>query len=550
MSAAHYEQAAQAFAAGRHDDAELGFAAQLALDPAHLPSLVDYGVLSFVRGKPERAADLFERALAFLPDNLAIAANLGRALAACGRFVAAEKRWRAILAQAPKDVNANYELAKTLMAQARHDEAAGHFAAALAEARDPLRLQCWRGAINALNYLDTATPETVLAENARFAAAYTPQAAPAPFANPRDPGRRLRLGYITSDFYAHSVARNMLGLFECRNAGAFEIHVYAEIERPDAVTRRFRALSDNWTATDGMDDETLARRIRADGIDILVLVAGHFDRNRVTTLLRRAAPVQLSIYDVSTHGTPAIDGAVFDPVMLAGRGDRFVERTLRLRHTYVHPPIVDAPPVAEPPVRRNGYVTFGSANNPAKMSRGTFDLWAAAMRAVPGSRLRLKFMRAFDEPEMRALFAGRFAERGIAPARIDFVVDAIERAAHLEFYATVDVALDTFPFTGSTTTFEALWMGTPVLTLAGPTALRRWTAAILTRAGRAEWCAADEAEFVRLAGELAAAAPRQDRAGLRADVAGSALCDLRAQARGYERLYRAMWRRWCKLNVA
>ena len=550
MTANDYEHAAKAMAAGRYDEAARGFAAQLARDPLHLPSLVDCGVLCFATGKPEQAVDLFERALRQIPDNPAIATNLGRALAAAGRCVASEGQWRRILASVPGDANARYELGKALLAQARHDEALAEFEGALARIDGPLRPACWRGCINMLNYLDTVSPERVRDENRRFAAAHTPAAPPAPFANARDPERRLRVGYVTSDFYSHSVARSMYGLFAHRNRAAIESFVYAEIERPDAVTNAFGALSDHWISTLGADDAAVASRIRADAIDVLVLIAGHFDKNRIGVLLQRAAPVQLSVGDVAPFGTSAIDGAVFDPTMLAGRGDRFDERVLRHRWNYVHPPIADAPNVAEPPVRRNGYVTFGSANNPAKMSRRTFDLWAAALRAVPNARLKLKFMRAFGEPAMRALFASRFVARGVAPERILFADEALAHDAHLRFYAEIDVALDTYPFTGSTTTFEALWMGVPVVTLAGTTVLQRWTAAMLARAGFSDWCASDDASFARIAAELAATAASQDRASVRAKVEKSTLCDLPGQARAYERLYRAMWRRWCAANAA
>ncbi len=545
MTTQHYDQAAKAMAAGNLEMAEALFAAQLALDPMHLPSLVDGGVASFVLGKPERAVALFEAALRQIPDNLAVGTNLARALMAAGRYVAAEGAWRRLLARAPSDFNAQYELAKALLVQARHDEALAAFEAALALAEGPLRMQCWRGFLNTLNYFDTISPARVRDENRRFAAAHTPPEEPLPFANSRDPVRRLRVGYVTSDLYSHSVARSMLGLFAYRTAANFEIFVYAEIERPDAVTQRFQAASDHWFSTRGASDAEVAARVRADGIDMLVLIAGHFDKNRIGVLLQRAAPVQVSIGDVATHGTTAVDAAVFDPTMLAGKGDLFDERPVRLRFDYVHPPILDAPPVAAPPALRNGYVTFGSANNPAKMSGRTFDLWAAALHAVPGSRLALKFMRAFGEPAMRDLFVSRFAARGIDPGRIGFVVDALDRNAHLAFYADVDVALDTFPFTGSTTTFEALWMGVPVLTRTGTTVLQRWTSAMLTRAGFPQWCAPDDAAFGTLARDLAAAAPLQDRASVRAAVAKSSLCDLAGQARGYERLYRALWRRWC-----
>jgi predicted O-linked N-acetylglucosamine transferase (SPINDLY family) len=549
MSAHDYDEAAKAVAAGRLEDAARGFAVQLARDPAHLPSLVDSGVLSFAMGKPEQAVELFERALRQIPDNLAVATNLGRALAAAGRYVAGEGQWRRILAHVPGDANARYELGKALLAQARHDEALAEFQAALAQIDGPLRQQCWRGCINMLNYLDAVSPERVRDENRRFAAAHTPAALPLPFANTREPQRRLRVGYVTSDFYSHSVARSMLGLFAHRDRARIESFVYAEIERPDAVTKAFREMSDNWVSTVGADDAAVAARIRADAIDVLVLIAGHFDKNRIGVLLQRAAPVQLSIGDVGPHGTTAIDGATFDPTMLAGRGDLFDERVLRLRWNYVHAPIFDAPDVAVPPVLRNAYVTFGSANNPAKMSPRTFDLWAAALHAVPNARLKLKFMRAFGEPAMRALFVARFVARGVDAARIEFADAALAHDAHLRFYADIDIALDTYPFTGSTTTFEALWMGVPVVTLTGSTVLQRWTTAMLTRAGLEHMCAGDDAAFARIASDLAQRAPTQDRASIRACVGNSALCDLPGQARAYERLYRAMWRRWCAANA-
>lgn len=545
MSASHYDQAAKALAAGNLEMADALFAAQLSLDPTHLPSLVDRGVASYALGKYERAAALFEAALRQMPDNLAVCKNLAIALVAAERYVAAEGAWRRVLERAPMDFSAHFELGRALLVQARHDEASEEFKRALALSEGEQHMQCWRGFLNTLNYFDAVSPARVRDENRRFAAAYTPSEKPLPFANDRDPRRRLRVGYVTSDFHYHSVARSIQGAFAHRDAANFEVFVYAEVERPDSVTKFYQSLSDHWMSTLGASDADVAARIRADDIDILVLIAGHFDKNRIGVLLQRAAPVQISICDVTTHGTAAVDAAVFDPDMLAGRGDLFDERPLRSRFDYVHPPLLDSPPVAPPPVLRNGFVTFGSANNPVKMSGRTFDLWASALRAVPNSRLSLKFLQAYVEPAMRELFASRFAARGVDPDRIGFVVDAIGRTAHLEFYANIDVALDTFPFTGSTTTFEALWMGVPVLTRTGSTVLQRWTSAMLARAGFRQWCAADDAAFADLARDLAAAAPLQDRAAVRAAVAKSALCNLVGQARSYERLYRAMWRRWC-----
>ncbi|MBI3507966.1 MAG: tetratricopeptide repeat protein [Proteobacteria bacterium] len=544
--AAHYDAGARAFAVGDLAGAVRQFEVQLGRDPDHVPSLVDLGVALFMSEQPERAIALFERALRHLPGNAAIEMNLARAVESAGRPVAAEALWRAAVARDPKDAVARHHLGKVLLAQARHHEALSAFATAVECAQGSTRALCWRAYLNTQNYMDDVSPARILAENMRYVAENAPAGIARPAPRDPDPKRRLRVGYVTSDLRAHSVARNMLGIFAHRDRDAFEAHVYAEIERPDSFTEIFSGLSDGWVSTLGMDDDAAAARIRADGIDVLVLVAGHFDRNRLGILLRRPAPVQFAVYDICTQGTEAIDAIVLDPTMCAGRADRFVERMLRTRHVYVHPPLENTPALAVPPCRTNGYVTFGSANNPSKMSGRTYDLWAAALAAVPGAKLRLKFIRAYAEEAMRSLVVKRFVQRGVDAARIEFEIGAIDRDAHLDFYTKVDVALDTFPFTGSTTTFEALWMGVPVVSLRGTTVPSRWTAAILARARREEWCADDLGGFAATAARLAREAPAQDRAAQRAAIAASSICDLPGQARAYERLYRAMWARACK----
>jgi predicted O-linked N-acetylglucosamine transferase (SPINDLY family) len=231
--------------------------------------------------------------------------------------------------------------------------------------------------------------------------------------------------------------------------------------------------------------------------------------------------------------------------MAAGRGDQFVERALRLRTAYVHPPLDGAPPVARPPSTSGAPVAFGSANNPYKISSATIELWAGALRAVEGSILRLKFYDAYRERETRDALSARFAAHGVAQDRLVFDLGGIATDHHLRFYDRVDVALDTFPYTGSTTTFEALWMGVPVVTRAGDTVASRWSTGLLARIGRRDLAAEDDPAFVALAAREAANARFQDRAALREAVRGSVLCDGKRQARDFERVYRALWRRWC-----
>jgi predicted O-linked N-acetylglucosamine transferase (SPINDLY family) len=226
------------------------------------------------------------------------------------------------------------------------------------------------------------------------------------------------------------------------------------------------------------------------------------------------------------------------------------ERPLRTRAMFVHPHLAVAPDLLPPPCIANGFVTFGSANHPSKFSGRTFALWSAALRAVPGSQLRLKSGQRYDDPETVASFRARFADLGLAPERIVFERGNLGLVEHLRFYQRIDLSLDTAPFNGATTSFESLWMGVPIVALRGRTIMARWTAALLARIGAADWAADDEAGYADIAARLAAAAHRQDRPALRARVAASTICNLERHARDYERLYRALWRRWCAAQHA
>jgi protein O-GlcNAc transferase len=521
------------------------FAAALALDPSHLPTLVDFGVVRYWLREYDAAAELFVAALRQRPADRAIATNLARAYADGMRPAAAERLWRALIADDPNDAGAWHHLGHALMWRSRQEEAIRAYAQALALAKGPARAEAWKGYINAHLYAAGIKPETIRDVAAAYAAELTPAEPPPPFANDPDPERRLRVGYVTSDLRAHSAARSFDALFEHVDRRRYSIHVYYEHDIDDATTKRFRARSDSWRASYDLDPPALARAIRDDRIDVLVTMAQHFDRNRIDPALHRAAPVRINGFELATSGTDAYDAIFVDPTMAAARGDAFTERVVRLRTVYVHPPLDQAPPVAVAPSAGGAPAAFGSANNPAKISSATIALWAGALRAVEGSTLRLKFHTAYREQEVRDGLSARFAAQGVAQDRLVFELGGIATEDHLRFYERIDVALDTFPFTGSTTTFEALWMGVPVVTCAGDTVISRWSTGLLARIGRSDLSAVDDAGFVALAAREAANAPRQDRAALRRAVRGSVLCDAKRQARDFERVYRALWRRWC-----
>lgn len=523
------------------------FGRALASAPDDPNVIYNYGLFLISGGEADLACRILNEAYARSPGDAMLASGLGIALRSSGRYALAEQIWRTLAAAMPGRPQPLYELGQCLAGQAKPEESVEPFRAALAAAQGTeQRDLLWKAYLLALAYADGIDPQLVRDENRRRATELAPADLAAGHDNAPDPSRRLRIGYVSSDFRFHSVARTMEALFSRHDRSRYEIFAYAHNAIVDEVTEKFRSMADSWFSTVGLDDAAVARRIRADRIDVLVTSAAHFDENRLGIALHRPAPVQISIYDSAPTGSDAFDGLIVDPAMAGGGDDHPSERLLRLRSMYFHPPLALAPPVSQPPVLTNGYVTFGSANHPSKFSRRTFTLWASALRAVPGSRLRLKSGTRYDEPSMRDALRARFAELGIERDRLHFDRGDLGLAAHLSFYGRIDIALDTTPFNGATTTFESLWMGVPVVALRGRTIMSRWASAVLARVGRPDWAADDEAQFARLAAELAASAPSQDRAKLRACVGSSVLCDAGRHARDYERIYRALWRRWCR----
>jgi predicted O-linked N-acetylglucosamine transferase (SPINDLY family) len=341
----------------------------------------------------------------------------------------------------------------------------------------------------------------------------------------------------------------MLPVLEAHDRSRFEIVGYAELARPDGVTERIAKTLDRWRSTLWQSDAEVADAIIRDNVDVLVFLAGHFDVNRLSVAAHKPAPILVSVHDPVTSGFESMDYLVADPVLAprAGR-ERFVERVVRVPSFFCHAPLVGAPEPGDPPMGRLGHVTFGSSNNPMKINADVVALWSRVLNAVPAATLRLKYRNAFADPGLCHMFRAAFARHGIDGSRLVFLGGGEPTDVHLNFYRDVDAVLDCFPFTGSTTTFEALWMGVPVVTLIGDSMVHRWSAGILTPLGRRDWVAADAEEYVRIAARLAADADlvADHRRRLRGELAASPLCDGVRLAQQLERLYRSMWRRWCR----
>ncbi len=395
------------------------------------------------------------------------------------------------------------------------------------------------------HYADGLSPRALLEAHVELAAALGPIRGPGDEARATVAGgddRRLRVGYVSPDVRQHSVAYFLEPVL-AHHAGV-EVFVYADVPRPDAVTDRIAArVGDGFRRLVGLDDDRARAVILADRIDVLVDLAGHTAHNRLGVFAARAAPTQVTWLGYpGTTGVAAMDfrltDAEADP---PGAEDSCSEALVRLETGFLcYQPPADAPDVAPPPSGAEGPITFGSFNQAAKISPSTLRLWARVIAAVPGSRLLLK-ARGLGDASTVASLLDRAKAAGIDPARVECAGQLRDDRAHLGAYGRVDVALDPFPYNGTTTTCEALWMGVPTVVRAGDRHAARVGVSLLTRVGLPLIAASDD-DYVALAAALAADRPRLAslRASLRARMAASSLCDAAAFTRGLERAYRRM----------
>jgi predicted O-linked N-acetylglucosamine transferase (SPINDLY family) len=364
--------------------------------------------------------------------------------------------------------------------------------------------------------------------------------------NDRSPGRKLRVGYVCGLFRDHVLGRYLLPLLRAHDPAAVEVIAYSNNARNDALTERFREASAGWREIAGLTDDAAAAMIRDDRIDILVDTTLHMEGNRLLGFARKPAPVQVTFagYPGST-GLEAIDYRLTDVHLdPPGSGDdAYVERSWRLPHTFwCYDPLGAETDVGELPADASGHVTFGCLNNFSKTNEGVWRTWAGVLRAVAGSRLLV----LAHEGSHRARALQLMKSFGVEPQRIEFAPYR-PRAGYLALFNGVDVSLDTVPYNGHTTGLDSLWMGVPVVTLAGTTVVGRAGASQLSNLRLPQLIASTVDEYVAIAAGLAADLPRLRalRRSLRAAMQASPLMDAALFARDIEDAYRAMWRRWC-----
>lgn len=586
LAQAHYKLGVVLGMSSREEEAEAEYRETLRLNRNHAEAANNLGTLLRKQQKPQEAKAYFIQALAENPDYLEAGTNLGSILLSERRIPEALYFYRRAVSISPRNGPALHGFGEALRQTDRYEEAI----AALREAvqADPANhfswnslgscllnlseveqaLEYYRRSVEAapdammprknvalaMNYISATKAESYAAHAAVAATARRLLAGhelPPGFPQSRDPERRLRVGFVSGDLRVHSVSYFMQGVMQALDHRNFEFHAYYTSPTGDARTREFMSLFHHWHHIHDLPAHRVAQQVRNQRIDILIDLVGYTNHSMTEIFVLRPAPVQISwIGYPNTSGMPEIDYRLTDAqVDPEGEDDEFYsEKRYRLPGCFLaYTPYDKAPLAAPPPVLKQGFITFGSFNQRVKMSAECIALWSRVLNSVPGSRLLLKSVAGMGQVSVRESLLEEFASHGIARERVELLPSDTTTEAHLQRYAEMDIALDSIPYNGTTTTCEALWMGVPVIGLVGDRHAARVSASLLNAVGLRELLAQDEDEFVRIAVQLASDRPRLAslRDGMRARLMASPLLDSRGMARNLEQAWRGMWRDFC-----
>jgi predicted O-linked N-acetylglucosamine transferase (SPINDLY family) len=532
---------------GRVEEAVQGYRRALALDGGLAEVHANLAIALQKLDQLSEAERSYREALSLAPDRAVLHNDLGAVVTGLRRLDEAESCYRRALALSPDFSVAHDNLALLLGFTGRLEEAIGHYREALTLRPD--FVQAYSHLLSSLSYVPRWQPAQIYAEHLAFGKRISEATDPEPESVNRDPDRKLRIGYVSGDFRDHAVACFMEPVLSQHDHDAFTIYCYYNYPRSDEVTHRLRSAADSWCDVHALGDEALAHRIREDSIDILVDLSGHSAGNRLLVFARKPAPVQVSYLGYpGTTGLSAMDyrltDAIVDP---EGEGDRWsVERLVRLPGAMwcyrPHDSIAKIAP--RPTLPGNPATTFGSFNNCPKVNPQVLALWALLLGRLPGSRLILTNIPAGRTQESILRILG---ERGIAGTRLE-VHDRLPREQFNSLFSRTDIALDTFPYAGTTTTCDVLWMGIPTVTLAGETVAARSGASLLGAVGLQELVARTTEQYLHIATALATDHNRLRnlRTGLRARMATSPLMDEARFTRNLEHAYRSMWHTSCE----
>ncbi|MBM4146919.1 MAG: tetratricopeptide repeat protein [Nitrospira sp.] len=534
---------------GSLDDAITYYKKTIEIKPDYADAYENLGLALKEKGLLDESIIAYQKAIQINPALVESYNNLGNALREKGLLNEAISYYQTALQIDPSNTAAYNNLGNAFQIKGRSDIAETYYRRAVQ--LNPDDVSSYQSLLFVMNYNFLSDPKIIFSEHLQFAKRFeTPLLSSiSPHKNDKTIHRRLKIGYISPDFKRHSVAYFIEPVLAAHKRERFDVFCYSVGSVEDEVTKRLQRYADHWHNITAISDEKAAELIRTNGIDILVDLAGHTTKNRILLFARKPAPVQVSWigYPVTT-GLSAIDYKVVDNYTdPPGMTEEFyTEKLIHMPGSFLcYLPDRDSPEVGPLPNMESGYVTFGSFNTLAKISAEVIDLWSSILRIVQNSRLVMKTFSFAHKDTCEYIFS-LFTQKGVAAERIELLLWQPDTRAHLETYNRIDIGLDTFPYNGTTTTCEALWMGVPVITLAGNTHASRVGMSLLSNVGLPELVAGTPDEYVKIAVDLARDLNRLQslRERLRDMMADSPLTDSKHFINILENSYSEMWQKW------
>jgi protein O-GlcNAc transferase len=529
---------------GQLDEAISSYKRAIELPPIYPQAHHNLGLALTQKGDLKGAIAAYQQAVKQDPDNPELLYNLGIAYNDAEDLDRAVMCHRRAIRLRPDYFDAHVGLGRALKDSAEIEESVACYRRALAIKPDA---RAAAALLFTLHYLPQIDPGELLAEHRQWNQTYAKALAAniPPLANDRSPDRRLRVGYVSSDLTDHPVGRCLLPVLTHRDHQNVEVYCYGGVMKPDEFTERFREQSDAWRDALEMSNKQLADQIREDRIDILVDLAVHTAGTRLLAFAQKPAPIQVTWLGwPGTTGLDAMDYRLSDPYLdPPGTNDEFYsEKTIRLPDSFWCYAPADADVEVNPlPALENDYVTFGCLNNFWKVNDPLIELWAQILSRMEKSKLTLRAPPG--GPRQRLL--EKFKRQGIEAQRIQFA-ERTPRRQYWELYYGIDIMLDTTPYGGHTTAMDSIWMGVPVISIAGKLPVGRAGVTILSNIGLPELATTSPDQYVNAAERLAHDRTRlvELRSSLRQRLGSSALMDAPRFARNLEAAYRQMWKSW------
>ncbi|MEK6748979.1 MAG: tetratricopeptide repeat protein [Pseudomonadota bacterium] len=487
----------------------------------------------------------YEKAISINPQSIPALLSLGILTKIRDPDVAIEKL-KKVAALDPYCKDAHYQLASIYSGRLRQEDANRSLKSALELDGYPAHVHS--AYLFSLLYQNVLDPDFIFSEHLAWADINKSQQ-PAYYRNTRDISRKINLGFVSTDFVFHPVMSFFTPIAKNIDRSRFSIFCYSNVELPDNYTAIVKPLADGWRDIRGMRDDAVCRKIATDEIDILFDLGGHTAANRLGVFTRKPAPLQISYIGYPfTTGLKTIDYRITDNIAdpIGATEQYYTETLIRLPHSFLCYMGVTIPIKKAPPSIQRGYITFGCFNNYLKLSPHSLQLWATLLHSVPRSRLLLKSSTA-NFTDAKAILLARFLALGIDESKITFSEHVPDASKHLDKYNGVDIALDTYPYNGTTTTCEALWMGVPVVTYAGNIHVSRVGASLLTSAGLTHLIANTDEEFLSICKRLTVdhAALSEYRSTLRTHLLNTPLGNPSVYIKNFQHELESVWQEWC-----